>query len=156
MKHQRRKRLLACASLAAMVTNATAPAMAATVGPNHGKITTPIKHVIIIVGENRTFDHLFATYRHGGQPAQQGHHSARRHAGPEIGMAEQYSAVDSGALYTMAPGNKKPYTTGANNMPPIMTGGAPQVASNTSPAPFATVAVAAVADYGLETKNIVE
>jgi phospholipase C len=24
---------------------------------------TPIKHVIIIVGENRTFDHVFATYK---------------------------------------------------------------------------------------------
>src|SRR5215469_10057868 len=24
---------------------------------------TPIKHVIVIVGENRTFDHLFATYK---------------------------------------------------------------------------------------------
>jgi len=23
---------------------------------------TPIKHVIIIIGENRTFDHIFATY----------------------------------------------------------------------------------------------
>src|SRR5580704_18584365 len=27
-----------------------------------GKASTPIKHVIIIVGENRSFDHLFATY----------------------------------------------------------------------------------------------
>src|SRR5713101_8878952 len=26
------------------------------------KTATPIKHVIIIVGENRGFDHLFATY----------------------------------------------------------------------------------------------
>jgi phospholipase C len=26
------------------------------------KTSTPIKHVIIIVGENRSFDHLFATY----------------------------------------------------------------------------------------------
>src|ERR1700680_3442867 len=26
------------------------------------KPATPIKHVIIIVGENRSFDHLFATY----------------------------------------------------------------------------------------------
>src|SRR6202790_5636745 len=26
------------------------------------KTVTPIKHVIIIVGENRSFDHLFATY----------------------------------------------------------------------------------------------
>ena len=24
--------------------------------------TTPIKHVIVIIGENRTFDHIFATY----------------------------------------------------------------------------------------------
>ena len=24
--------------------------------------TTPIKHVILIIGENRTFDHVFATY----------------------------------------------------------------------------------------------
>jgi phospholipase C len=33
-------------------------------GPdNSGKTTSPIKHVIIIVGENRTFDHLFATYK---------------------------------------------------------------------------------------------
>jgi len=23
---------------------------------------TPIKHVIVLIGENRTFDHLFATY----------------------------------------------------------------------------------------------
>ena len=30
---------------------------------------SPIKHVIIIVGENRSFDHLFATYvpRHGAK-----------------------------------------------------------------------------------------
>jgi phospholipase C len=28
-----------------------------------GKTRTPIKHVIVIVGENRTFDHIFATYK---------------------------------------------------------------------------------------------
>ena len=27
------------------------------------KTTSPIKHVIILVGENRGFDHTFATYR---------------------------------------------------------------------------------------------
>ena len=32
----------------------------ASIGMN--KTATPIKHVIIIVGENRSFDHLFATY----------------------------------------------------------------------------------------------
>ena len=31
-------------------------------GGHQIKTATPIKHVIIIVGENRSFDHLFATY----------------------------------------------------------------------------------------------
>jgi len=29
----------------------------------HGKTRTPIKHVIVLIGENRSFDHLFATYK---------------------------------------------------------------------------------------------
>ena len=29
---------------------------------NDAKTTTPIKHVIVIIGENRSFDHVFATY----------------------------------------------------------------------------------------------
>ena len=28
--------------------------------------TSPIKHVIVIIGENRTFDHIFATYKPKG------------------------------------------------------------------------------------------
>ena len=28
----------------------------------HGVTQTPIKHVIVIIGENRSFDHVFATY----------------------------------------------------------------------------------------------
>ena len=30
--------------------------------------TSPIKHVIVIIGENRSFDHVFATY----EPAKRG------------------------------------------------------------------------------------
>jgi phospholipase C len=29
---------------------------------NHQETATPIKHVIVLIGENRTFDHVFATY----------------------------------------------------------------------------------------------
>ena len=29
---------------------------------DHLKTATPIKHVVVLIGENRTFDHLFATY----------------------------------------------------------------------------------------------
>jgi phospholipase C len=35
---------------------------ATTLEPNDDKTTTPIKHVIIIVGENRSFDHIFGAY----------------------------------------------------------------------------------------------
>ena len=32
-------------------------------GPsNDNNTTTPVKHVIVIIGENRSFDHVFATY----------------------------------------------------------------------------------------------
>ena len=31
-------------------------------GSGTGDTASPIKHVIIVVGENRSFDHLFATY----------------------------------------------------------------------------------------------
>ena len=30
--------------------------------PSDGNTTTPIKHVIVIIGENRSFDHIFGTY----------------------------------------------------------------------------------------------
>ena len=41
-----------------------APDAAGPYGPNGrgGATATPIKHVIIIIGENRSFDHVFATY----------------------------------------------------------------------------------------------
>ena len=36
---------------------------AAPLQANDGNTTTPIKHVIVIYGENRSFDHLYATYQ---------------------------------------------------------------------------------------------
>ncbi len=42
----------------------TTPASSQSTGidPDHQKTATPIKHVIVLIGENRTFDHVFATY----------------------------------------------------------------------------------------------
>src|SRR5689334_9359663 len=60
-----RARDAACASmLAVSVFGFGASAMAAdpVKAVDTIKTATPIKHVIIIVGENRSFDHLFATY----------------------------------------------------------------------------------------------
>jgi phospholipase C len=52
-----RRNLLACVAAGVLASNSIAPALAAT------STTTPIKHVIVIIGENRTFDHIFATYK---------------------------------------------------------------------------------------------
>ncbi len=60
---------------------------------------TPIKHVIIIVGENRSFDHLFATYvpKSNGETVQnllsEGIVNADGTPGPHFGDAHQYQIV---------------------------------------------------------------
>jgi len=57
--------LLACASLLALAAQMLTPAACAAppaLGANDDNTKTPIKHVIVIYGENRSFDHLFATY----------------------------------------------------------------------------------------------
>ena len=56
--HARRFGLLGV-SLAAL---ALSPGVRAEDANHNIKTASPIKHVIIIVGENRSFDHLFATY----------------------------------------------------------------------------------------------
>jgi phospholipase C len=149
---------MACVSIAATMMNPLVPAMAATTGINDSNTTTPIKHVIIIVGENRTFDHLFGTYVPPTGSVQnllsEGIVNADGTPGPNVEKAMQFSAKEN-ANYKIAPSNKTPYTQGGRNaFPPIMTGGAPEVASDTAPAPFATLAVAEATDYGLETKPV--
>src|ERR1700754_830255 len=51
------------------VSTSQAPATGVTVlhrpggdDSNDDRTNTPIKHVILLIGENRTFDHVYATY----------------------------------------------------------------------------------------------
>src|SRR3979411_123297 len=53
---------LAALALAQGVRAEDGPDHAAQNAADHIKTASPIKHVLIIVGENRSFDHLFATY----------------------------------------------------------------------------------------------
>ncbi len=60
---------------------------------------TPIKHVIVIVGENRSFDHVFATYvpKKGEKVwnlLSEGIVNADGTAGPNFATAEQKNAID--------------------------------------------------------------
>ncbi len=64
--------------------------------------TTPIKHVIVIIGENRSFDHVFATYQpRRGQTVwnllSEGIINADGTPGPNFFQAEQSAAVDQGS-----------------------------------------------------------
>lgn len=63
---------------------------------------SPIKHVIVIIGENRTFDHIFATYqaKHGqyvDNLLSKGIVNADGTPGPNYSLALQNSACDLGA-----------------------------------------------------------
>src|ERR1700683_5255310 len=61
---------------------------------------TPIKHVIVIIGENRSFDHVFATYvPQKGQTVwnllSEGIVKADGTPGPNFPIAEQKAATDT-------------------------------------------------------------
>jgi acid phosphatase len=88
-------RLALCISIAA-----GAPAHAAAVH------ATPIEHVIIVVGENRTFDNLFGVYQpKSGQTISnllsKGIVDADGRPGPRFGLAAQRRAHNSGAYSAM-------------------------------------------------------
>ena len=105
---------------------------------------TPIKHVVVIVGENRSFDHVFATYKpkHGqliDNLLSKGIITEDGKPGPNFSLATQKLAVDSAPnSYELSPGGKAPYKV----LPPALAGG-PTV-------PYvATVAEAEAVENGL-------
>ena len=53
-------KLMTCVALAAIISDTMLPVSAVAAESN---TASPIKHVIVIIGENRTFDHIFATYQ---------------------------------------------------------------------------------------------
>jgi len=101
------------------------------------KARSPIKHVIVLIGENRSFDHLYGTYvpksgdsilnllsqgivRDDGSP------------GPHFARAKQFTtSAQAGYFIGVANSQKTPYT----NLPPPTLDGAPNVTSSTVP-PF--------------------
>src|SRR5437016_3198930 len=95
-------------ALIALVTAlgiAHAPAAAQTQGD--GLTRTPIKHVLLIIGENRSFDHLLGLFRPGpGQSVSnllsQQILNADGSPGPNFARARQWQAVGTGS-YSIHP-----------------------------------------------------
>src|ERR1700735_4576593 len=101
-----------------------------TPADNDGNTRSPIKHVIVIIGENRSFDHVYATY----QPAKGQTVSnllskeivnEEGKPGPNWKQAAQFAAQDK-TTYAIDPTPKTQYA----NIPPAGTDGAPTVASD--------------------------
>jgi phospholipase C len=138
-----------------MVTQVIAPSVfaATPLGTNDRNTKTPVKHVIVIYGENRSFDHLFGTYRspsgdHVQNILSEGIVNEDGTPGPNFAAAKQFQASAT-TTFSVSPTKTTAYTT----MPPTLSGGN-KVASDTNPPPFATVQVAENFDYGLLPRDL--
>jgi phospholipase C len=113
------------ATILGLVGAQTGAAFATGYGPNYGDnaTATPIKHFIIIIGENRTFDHVFATYtpKNAGDTISnllsKGIVKANGAPGPNYKAALQSQASEYDS-YELAPPSM-PYKV----LPPAMIGG---------------------------------
>ena len=89
--------------------------------------TTPIKHVIVIIGENRTFDHVYGTYtpKEGetiSNLLSKGIVKANGKPGPNYSLSAQFSAMDNtstGGTFSTSPQLKSIYSV----LPPALAGG---------------------------------
>ena len=111
-------------SLFALLVNLGAPVASAAQEPaKKPATTTPIKHVIVIIGENRTFDHVFATYQPASKDTvsnllSKGIVNSDGTPGPNFSLASQSSASDT-TTYSINPSANTPYTV----LPPVLAGG---------------------------------
>jgi phospholipase C len=111
------------------------------------KTASPIKHVIVLIGENRGLDHTFGVYKPKGAGQtisnllSKGIVNEDGTPGPNFALSQQFSvaAQANGLYYIGAPAaSKLPYNA-VNLMPQPNTNGAPETTSTTG-APFQTVA----------------
>src|SRR5439155_8714948 len=119
-----RQHLAVTTSLVALIANLGAPLPASAEDHDRHSTATPIKHVIVIIGENRTFDHVFATYkpRHGERVSNllsKGIVNADGTPGPYFFLASQSSAIDSASDgFQLSPSGNVSYSV----LPPVLAG----------------------------------
>src|SRR5947207_2824810 len=133
------------ALIALVAMLAGAPAAAQTSGDAGTR--TPIKHVLFIIGENRSFDHLFGLFRPApGQSVwnllSQGILNADGSPGPNFARARQWEASAT-TTFSIHPAKTAPYS----ELPAIPVGSTP------AKAPFATAAAARAVEPGLPPES---
>jgi Phosphoesterase family len=117
-----------------VATSALADRVSAT---EVAKTATPIKHVVVVIGENRSFDHVYATYvPQGGQAVlnllSEGIVQADGSPGPNFAAARQFTTTAHNHYFV---GVGKARKTRYNTLPPPTLGGAPNAQSAALP-PF--------------------
>ena len=117
---------------------------------NGVKTASPIKHVIVLIGENRGLDHTFGVYKPKGKGEtisnllSKGIVNEDGTPGPNFGLSQQFSVAAQSSYYISAPTvSKSPYNGGVNLMPQPNTNSAPQGQSATG-APFQNTTEASV------------
>jgi phospholipase C len=157
----RKKRIAAALALSAMLAGQlqAIPHAYATDDRGHSRddakraTETPIEHVIVVIPENRSYDHTFGTYhpRHDQSASNilsKGIVNADGTPGPNFAAGAQFMVAPQSTYYINAP-VKTPYAV----LPPPDTLGAPTAQSNTAP-PFTSLQIAAI-EQDLEPADLV-
>ena len=103
------------------------------------KTASPIKHVIVLIGENRGLDHTFGVYKPKGKHEtisnllSKGIVNDDGTPGPNFAKAQQFSVAGQPSYYIGAPDNAKSPYNPMNLMPQPNTNGTPTAASDTCP-----------------------
>lgn len=111
------------------------------------RTVTPIKHVILIIGENRTFDQVFGTFQprpgqHVRNLLSEGILNANGTPGPKFFRAAQWTAMDATTFF-IHPAKVAPYAS----LGPITVSGTPRHAYLSSIARAEALEPALPADY---------
>src|SRR5882762_6348491 len=142
-------------SLVLSVTTALAPAGDVQAKEDPRPATrTPIQHVIVVIAENRSYDHVFGTYdpkahQSAANLLSRGIVNRDGTPGAHFGAGAQFTVPPQSSFYIGAP-SKTPYAI----LPPPDTLGAHTAPSDAAPPPFATLA-AASAEPDLEPADLV-
>ena len=110
------KRVLAFVLAIQLVGCGGSPTANTPPAPGPGGTVTPIKHVIIVIGENHSFDNIFATYQPGDKTQQVWNLLSRQIVttsgapGANFAAAAQHQAMDND-IYRLSPAQTGPFAT---------------------------------------------
>ena len=146
---------VAAAALGALTVNAGAADPDKSIDKT--PTTTPIKHVIVVIAENSSFDHAFGTFRprdgqHIANLLSKGIVNTDGTPGPNFKKAAQFTVSQQPKYFISAPDVSK---TAFTTLPPPDLNGVPVAGSDSHPPPFATVAAAQAAEPSLEPEDAV-